>query len=372
MRRDLACLSALLLLLLPVVVSGAGPQIMITETSIQPAVFMKGDIGTVTVTVKNSGDSGVQVARATIYGGPFAVTSDPYPAVGWLGAGNSMSFTFTLRAGNEDGIFYPRFLLELTDGTTIRHVVPIQVESSDLTISLVKRPDYITLGRTAVYTLEVGNPRPNAVSSVQVIPEGGGFEATPTRYFIGALEPDKTAVVQFEVVPSRVTLMKLRVDFRNGVNEHQVSIMIPIVPSENRKAADLQVTNVVVTPAGDRYRLTGDISNAGLETAKSVVIRTESPAVPVDPFKLYVVGSLEPDDFSSFELTFRMPESAQVPLIVEYKDEEGNRITMNAYADVTSAPIVGEGGVLSRVGLILVWLLVLIVAIAIVYSWKRR
>lgn len=362
----------ILILLLAVQLASASAQLMVTETKVQPEVFMKGDTGTVTITVKNNGDSGVQVNRATMYGGAFSVLSDPYPTVGWLGTGNSISFTFTIRAGGEDGIFYPRFVLELTDGTTIRHVIPIQVESSDLTISLVKRPEYITIGRTARYTLEIGNPRPNAVSGIQVIPDGPGFEVTPTRYFIGNLESDRTANVEFEVIPARTSQIRFRVLFRNGVNEHQNSLLVPIVPSENKKAAEIHVTNIVTVQEGERFRLTGDVSNAGLERANSVVIRTEPPAAPVDPFRIYVVGSLEPDDFSSFELTFRTPKSTQIPLIVEYKDAEGNRIETTSYVEVNAAPLSEEGGIISRFGLILVWLLVLFVVIVIVYSWRRR
>ncbi|MDH7593697.1 MAG: hypothetical protein QHG99_04985 [Methanomicrobiales archaeon] len=372
MKLSYAILIISILVLLAAQPSIAGPQLMVTGTNVQPEVFMKGDTGTVTLMVKNNGDSGVQVNRATMYGGAFSVMSDPYPTVGWLGAGNSISFTFTIRAGNEDGIFYPRFVLELTDGTAIRHVIPVRVESSDLTISLVKKPDYITIGRTASYTLEIGNPRPNAVSGVQVIPEGQGFEVTPTRYFIGSLESDHTASVDFQVMPERISQMRFRVIFKNGVNEHQNSLLVPVVPSENKKAAEIHVTNLVSVQEGERFRLTGDVSNAGLERANSVVIRTEAPAVPVDPFRIYVVGSLEPDDFSSFELTFRTPRSTQIPIVVEYKDAEGNRIATTSYVDVTAAPLSEEGGIISKFGLVLVWLLVIVVVIVIVYSWRRR
>ena len=49
--------------------------------------------------------------------------------------------------------------------------------------------------------------------------------------------------------------------------------------------------------------MTGDVYNAGLEVANSVLLTTGG-GQPVNPYRNYVVGSLQPDDFSSFELTF--------------------------------------------------------------------
>jgi hypothetical protein len=67
----------------------------------------------------------------------------------------------------------------------------------------------------------------------------------------------------------------------------------------------------------------GDVTNAGLSDAKSVVATMGSPAQPVDPNKIYVIGALEPDDFSSFELTFTAPGATSVPLLIQYKDDDG-------------------------------------------------
>ncbi|WP_369424677.1 hypothetical protein, partial [Methanothrix sp.] len=287
-------------------------------------------------------------------------------------AGNSISFTFTLRAGNEEGLFYPRFILEMSDGTTLRYVIPVQVENSDLILSVIKKPDYVNIGKTATYTFEIGNPRPNAVNSVQVIPEGQGFQVTPTRYFIGNLDSDSTARVSFDVVPERVTQLRFKVLFKNGMNEHQFSIMVPIVPSENKKAAEIQLTNIAIVQEGDRFRLTGDVCNVGLERANAVIIMTEDPAIPVDPFRTYIVGTLEPDDFSSFELTFKASGNARIPVIAEYKDDEGNRISSITFVDISVAQFIESGSQPSTIGLILVWVLVIVVIVAIVYSWRRR
>ena len=69
--------------------------------------------------------------------------------------------------------------------------------------------------------------------------------------------------------------------------------------------------------------LTGDVTNAGLEVANSVVLAAGQGAVPVTPYREYVVGSLQPDDFSSFEVTCVAPGTSKIPLVVSYRDEDG-------------------------------------------------
>ena len=54
---------------------------------------------------------------------------------------------------------------------------------------------------------------------------------------------------------------------------------------------------------GTVYHITGDVNNAGLETANTVMV-TSLSLQPQDPYKTYVVGALKPDDFGGFEVTF--------------------------------------------------------------------
>jgi hypothetical protein len=87
------------------------------------------------------------------------------------------------------------------------------------------------------------------------------------------------------------------------------------------------VSNIQVTSSGGIYHITGDVNNAGLETANTVTVTSLSPAVPQDPYKTYVVGALKPDDFGSFEVTFSSNNATTVPLQLSYKDSEGNQYT---------------------------------------------
>jgi uncharacterized membrane protein len=44
----------------------------------------------------------------------------------------------------------------------------------------------------------------------------------------------------------------------------------------------------------------------------------------VEPYAQYAIGSLAADDFSSFEITFTSTNLSSVPLVISWKDKDGN------------------------------------------------
>jgi len=351
-------------------------DIAVVSSSLDPPVMMSGDTGTLTIVVQNNGADPVAIQSARLYGKGVVPTTDPYLAVGEIGGGNTRSFTFTVRADAGEGTFYPTFVLDFRDGGSLRYPVLIQVEDTPLSISMVKKPDAFSEGRTAGITLMVGNPRPNAVSGVQVVPEGTGFSVTPTSGFVGGLEPDASGTVTFNLTPETETDVTFRVVWRNGINTHTTDLVLPVTFGEDKKRANPVITNVEVTPISGGYRIVGDVMNAGLESARSVMIAPASPAIPIDPFRVYVVGTLDSDDISSFEVTLRVDAAVEdVPLIVEYRDDDGNLYTSTRTVGLgggTVAPVKEqESGGFPVLGAVVVLLIALGVAGAIYHSWKR-
>ncbi|WP_292519260.1 CARDB domain-containing protein [Methanoculleus sp.] len=355
--------------------ASAGPaDITVTSSTLDPQVLMKGDTGTLTIVIQNTGAETVAIKSARLYGSGVVPLSEPYPSVGELGAGNTKTFTFTVRADGGEGTFYPQFVLDFRNDGSLRHPVPVQVEDTPLSASVINKPDAFAEGRTADITVRVGNPRPNAASGVQVIPIGTGFTATPTGGFVGALAPDAAGTVTFNLTPTAETDVTFQVVWRNGINTHTADLVLPVTFGEDKRQADPVITNVEVTPEAGRYRVVGDISNAGLESARSVVIAPGAPAAPTDPFRIYVVGTLDPDDISSFEVTFKAERNVtEVPIVVEYRDGDGNRYTATTMVGLGGAtlPAEGSGGDLPVVAIIVVVLVALGIAGAIYYSWRR-
>ncbi len=305
--------------------AGAPGDVTVTSVAVDPAVLMPGDEGTITVAVQNTGPSTVPLGGARLYEDGVVPTGEPYPSVGDIGAGLNRTFTFAVRADAPNGTYYPRFSLDLRENGTLSHPVPVRVDGTALSASVVGKPDAFAAGRTADLTVWVGNPRPNAASGVQVIPQGTGFAVTPGSAFLGALAPDGSGTVVFNLTPAAETNVTFQVVWRNGINTHTADLVLPVTFGEDKRQAAPVITNVEVAAEGGIYRATGDVMNTGLEPARSVLVIPGAPATPTDPFRVYVVGTLDPDDISSFEVTFRADAGVEeVPLVVEYRDDDGN------------------------------------------------
>lgn len=352
--------------------ASAAAQVTVTQKSIDPAVLMKGDRATVTVTITNNGAESVPISRVFMSDSDLSIPDGSYDSVGSIGAGNSMTFTFTVRADVPDGIYYPRFSVNFRNAPSLRDYIPVKVESTELAVSVVNRPDAFSVGKKETIDLRVGNPRENTINGISVVPQGEGVDVEQSSYFIGKLDPDDSANVSFDITPQGSTNLTFHVTYRNGFNTHVLDRVLPIVISDDKKAADPVVSNIVMTSSGDVYTITGDVTNAGLEVANSVIITTEAPAVPVEPNRIYVVGSLDPDDFSSFEVNFRAGDVGSIPLLIQYKDADGNSYETSTPVSINKTADSDEEREFPVAIVAVLVVAALVIAGVIVYSWKKK
>ena len=161
------------------------------------------------------------------------------------------------------------------------------------------------------------------MNSVTVVPGGDGISPSQSAVFVGTLKPDEERQVTFGITPEKATVLVLDVLYRNGPNQHNETITLPVMLGNRKVAAELVVNNIEVAGGGASLTISGDVTNAGLKDAKSVTVTVGDPARAIDPDPVYVVGALEPDDFSSFEITCKAPGLSQIPLVVSYRDDEG-------------------------------------------------
>jgi hypothetical protein len=348
-------------------------QITVSRVDINPGVFFEGDTGIITIDIVNNGPESVAIRRATMYDSDISVISSSYDTTTTVGAGNRMQFTFTVKADVPPGIYYPSFSLDFRDAGYLRYPVQIRVENSPLEISVLDKPDTYSEGRKDQIALMVGNPRDNSVGSVIVHFTGKSVDTSPSSYFIGTLDPDQAQKLSFNITPGEPTALDVTVDYKNGVNPHASAITLPVRFGESKKQAEPILSNIIVEYTDGKYTLTGDVTNAGLEIANSVVLSAGEGAVPVNPYREYVVGSLQPDDFSSFEITFLAENTTQVQVLVNYRDVDGNpsvRTTPVVLPPKTSAKERSSGFATPVIAVILVSAAV--IGGAIWYSWKKR
>ena len=374
----LRAMAALVILCAPVLFAAAADaeasDVTVGEIRISPTVLMRGDTATVTLPVENRGATSVAVRRAFLLGEPNFIRSlnDPYQTVGDIGAGNSRDFSFLIRAEGPDGTYYPRFILDFRDANSLSVPFPVEVKSTELALSVLDRPDRFSRGRKDAVTVLIGNPRTADVTGVNLLMEGEGLDITPASYFIGALAPDASARVSFNITPREAGNLSITAVYQNGANPHEKTIFLPVMLDDDLKRASLVASNLVVTRDGGTYRMTGDVSNAGLEVANAVTVTAGGAAVPVDPFRSYVVGSLNPDDFASFEISFTAGDAGSVLLILQFKDKDGRIFTDRTEVPLSSSPGPAQAAPSLPPAVLLLGALAVVVAGIILYSWKKR
>jgi hypothetical protein len=357
------------------VVTAAGNQLQIASTELDPTILMRGDRGTLAITVANTGLVPVHISRASLSGdNAVTVEDDPYQTVGEIGAGNRMTFTFSVRAGAPDGMAYPVFSLAVPDGRGIRVPVPVRVDSTEPVVSYIDKPDRYTVGKGESVSLAIGNPRQNALGGVMIAPRGTGFSSTPSSVFIGSLASNGQATASFNLTPDENASVGFELVYYNGLNRHSTAIELPVSYGDSKRRAELLLSNFVVEQNADVYRLTGDMSNAGLTPARSVVIQPGEGATPTDPYPRYVIGSLEPDDFASFELNFMARNLTRVPLVITYKDDDGDTFEERTEAALTLNQTSGSTTTGEPLPLVLI-VVALVIAAGVGYlilrSWRR-
>jgi hypothetical protein len=374
-----------LLFLVLFVVGIAGAQveeeqkssIMIIGYHVSPEVLMPNDVGTVTVTVKNMEVlNSVKIQEASLLARDIKVLSKPYVNIGRLGPGGSMNLSFTIKAGYTEGIYYPKLVVDAENAENVRYQFPVKVDSTPLALGVTDIPEEIVQGEEAKIELVVGNSRQNTVTGVKITTAEGGM--VPSEAFMGALAPDESKVAAFSFTPETtgVHALNFTLAFRNGDNLHSSTLNVPLTVTESKKSAELILTGIEVESMSglDVYKITGDINNAGLEEARSVVMKVgDAEGVEaLHPYKAYFVGLLSPDDFSSFELDVKVSENVtSVPLLIEYKDEDGYLFSMTEYISIEHSPIESSGELPVSMILVLVVVVILIVGV-VAYSWKKR
>jgi len=377
MRRSLipAMVAVALLLLLagaPALAVDIGPRVAVSSSHIDPPVLMKGDTGIVTVQVTNSGEEGVYINYARLSGAEVSVIQSPDQTQGGVIPGGTVTYTYKVRADAPDGIYYLRFFIDLREGGGYSSTIPVEVESSTLKISVLGTPDPVIQGVKGTFLVMVGNPRPNIANAVTVTPEGDGFLVTPSGVFLGTLAPDASSVLAFNVTPLLQTFIRFRVNYKNGINPHTATLTLPLSPVENRFAAEPVLTNIRVTAEQGAIHISGDVMNTGLETARSVTVTPQGVVTPVDPYKVSIVGSLDPDDAASFEVTFRSKATVgEVPLLITWKDRAGNILTRTQAIEVSSQSLSDQATEPSRFTNLLIWMFVIVIAALFIYFWRR-
>ena len=279
-----------------------------------------------------------------------------------LGPGQKKTYSFLVTADGLDGTYYPTFSLDFRDADSLYYRAMIKIENTPIILTILDQPDTFTQGKKKTIYAQVANPRENSVKNIILEVSGTGTTATPSKIFVGELASGAKVPVNFSVTADQPTTLHLLLNYDNGDNPHTVNLDVPITFGVDKKQAYPVMSNVKVKNDVGTYHITGDVNNAGLETANTVMVTSLAPAVPQDPYKTYVVGALKPDDFGAFEVTFSAKNADSVPLQLSYKDADGNVYT--SLQDVKISAI-GAGAAPTNTGLPIIPIIAAIVILVV-------
>ena len=333
MKKITGLFSILLLLLLAATVSAATSTSTSDSTSSLPQMqqglsrvighdgscrsFYPFEEGTITVTLMNSGTSSVGLSKSG-----YPEREGPCHEQGQLEhhefhrTGINLTYSFLVKVDPPDGTYFPLFTVGAQNAGSIHYPLTIKVDSADIQAGVSQTPDTFALSTKDTVNVSIINPRGAAIKNIIITPSGQGIEVNPTQKYVSTLNGQSSVEIPFSVTPDQDTTLTFHITYQNGDNDHNTDVVLPITLGENKKAALPVVNNVELASSGSAYSLTGDVNNAGLTDAKSMVVTVGAPAKAVEPYAQYAIGSLAADDFSSFEITFTATDLSSVPLVI--------------------------------------------------------
>jgi hypothetical protein len=345
-------------------------NVYVSSVTIDPAVFSVGDEGTATFYVTNgNANQSVMVNHATFGDKDIRLTSGTYDTSANIGPLQTRSFVFSIATDAFEGTYYPTFSLSFRDADSLYYRTQIQVDNTPLVLTILEKPDTFTQNRKDSIIVQIANPRKNDVKNVILEVSGEGVTASPSEIYIGALASGANTNTSISISPGVESPVTFTVRYDNGDTHHVVSLDMPVSFAPDKKKASPLMSNVKVTLESGIYHVTADITNAGLENANGVSVTALSPAVPEDPYKIYVIGALKPDDFGSFEVTFSASGVKSIPLQISYKDADGNVVTSRQDVALT---VTDSSQTQNSPSLLPVIVIVIIIAACGGYLYYRR
>ncbi|MFZ1129075.1 hypothetical protein [Methanoregula sp.] len=312
--------------------------VTVTNVVMNPEVFFPYEEGTITVTLANAGTSAIGLTNPTILSNKVhIVQEDNLGTTTYIGAGSTVSYSFVVTADPPDGTNYALFTVGTVGGGPIHYPIPIIVSSAPLKAVISDSPAPFSLSTPGNVTMSLINCRDGSLQNIEVTAEGIGADVSPQQVFIASLEADNSSEVNFEITPHQDSNVTFYVTYQNGDNDHNVNVTLPVTLGVDKAAAVPILNDVALTTSGSDYDITGDITNAGVSDADGVVVTVGSPAKGTGTYPVYAIGSIASDDSGSFEVTFTSSDLSSVPVVIRWKDANGDDYSLTNTLDLSSS-----------------------------------
>jgi len=319
----------------------ADSSIMITGYEVSPSVLMPEDVGTITVTIKNSETEAADIRKVYLFSSEVKSLTKSYDHVGLLGPSQSMDLVFVFKAPKMEGIYFPELRAEVFNSTNVRYPIPINV---DTRVSNAKEPaievekivpTYISPGDDFNIALKLTNRGESKADdiNVNIVFSQPLSCQSPNNYYIKSLNPSESYELEFKATSDESAALGLysipivlQYSGADTSKEQEEAVGIKI-----KGNAELSIASISSNPTkinqGDFVTLMVRIENAGADDAKSVKANIDLPFEGVTGVFL---GKIGPEEDAPAVFTFSVEEGGvyEYNITVEYEDDFGNH-TMN-------------------------------------------
>lgn len=248
------------------------PSAMVYEYELSPETLMPGDVGVLTITLKNMQDKPIEkdvdiksdikgtsgytididaetrftmdayIKEAHIVERAFEV-ENTYISAGVIGPNEKINLPFKITAPLKEGIYMLKFVADIEDMASkkskgIHYFIPVVVSGTvnilpqDVSENEV-RLEVINEGLsdvTCVYVVAVvSNANANANANAK------GIENPPERMFLGNIKSGESAIAAFEVNNEEMSRAVFKAVFKHGINKHESNQVCVIIPSSREE-----------------------------------------------------------------------------------------------------------------------------------------
>ena len=333
----------LLLSLFTPVTSTQIPALTVTDYTIQPEILTPGELGTVTVTIKNTAvNASADITDIHLFAPHFEHDHKSFEHVGMLGGGSSTSITFAFNAPEGEGIYFPEIHIVYRPGgsltrDTLRYPFPVRVNErtslKEASLEVEKDiPEEIRPGDDFTLSLKLTNRGETAAHDIFV--EIGEVQSIysndPNSYYIEHLDPGKSREIQLRFKSGKDTetgTIVILIDITYEGLSSEVKKQSETAGIEVIGIAELSISNIKTDPLnikqGEDFTLFVRIENAGDGDAKSV--KATITDLPFSGVKEAFLGKIESDDDSPAVFTLIPDKSGsfEYHLQISYKDDSG-------------------------------------------------
>ena len=304
----------------------ADPAVVIDSYILYPEIFMPGDTGMLSLTIKNSEITNTEqttttgasttttttnTVGATISDIWIVEASDGkhrlkstqvYRDVGDLAPGASMDISFNMIAEDNitEGLYFPTARVNVVTYADVRFPISIKVSNATVDLILTDVPSRISKSGSTLLTLTAVNNRGNSVDTVTIVPQSlDGLEFTPKSVFVGTLDSHASSEASFSIKTNDVGEynVSFTVNFKNGDNLHSETINHTIEVVETLDVAPVFISVPSTIEKGKSGRVSLEVYNAKTESITGVIVTPITDTI-VTPSQ-YFIGAMDPDDVFS-------------------------------------------------------------------------